>query len=36
MEVTRLGLTLSETQGPLVLRDTHGPIAPDIFSSLEV
>ncbi len=30
------GLTLSETQGPLALRDTHGPIAPDIFSSLEV
>lgn len=31
-----LSLTLSETQGPLVLSDTHGPIAPDTFNSLEV
>lgn len=29
-------LTFSDTQGPLELRDTQGPIAPEIFISLEV
>lgn len=29
-------LTFSETQGPLEFRDTQGPIAPEIFTSLEV
>lgn len=29
-------LTFSETQGPLELRETQGPIAPEIFTSLEV
>lgn len=28
--------TFSETHGPLVWRDTQGPIAPATFSSLEV
>lgn len=29
-------LTFSDTQGPLAFRETHGPIAPEIFISLEV
>lgn len=29
-------LTFSETQGPLELRETQGPIAPETFTSLEV
>lgn len=30
------GLTFSETQGPLELSETHGPMAPQTFSSLDV
>lgn len=30
------GLTFSETQEPLELSETHGPMAPQIFSSLDV
>lgn len=29
-------LTFSETQEPLELSDTHGPMAPQTFSSLDV
>lgn len=29
-------LTFSETQGPLELSETHGPMAPQTFSSLDV
>ena len=29
-------LTFSETQGPLALRDTQGPMAPEILISLDV
>lgn len=30
------GLTFSETQEPLELSETHGPMAPQTFSSLDV
>lgn len=29
-------LTFSDTQGPLALSETHGPIAPETFTSRDV
>lgn len=35
-ETVATGLTFSETQVPLELSETHGPMAPQTFSSLDV
>lgn len=36
VQYLRQGLTFSETQEPLEWRETHGPMAPQTFSSLDV